>query len=166
MPLDDLDAEARALTPPFFSLGSGPDLGIAWYGVAKFVEAASTVGLAQDLEEWAHEQYFTTTPATSVFVHASTERVLERARRVASSVLKVGGRLITIGPEPLGLSNEHHVAIPSIAEVLQPLVGWIPMATLALAYARMDDRQPFGIDLADRMQTVDDDIYLTRPSRA
>ncbi len=166
LPVLDAGTEAGALTPPFFSLGSGPDLGIAWYGVAKFIEAASTVGVAQDLEEWAHEQYFTTKPGTSVFVHASTERVLERARRVATSVVKVGGRLITIGPEPLGLANEHHWAIAPIAEALRPLVAWVPMATAALTYARMGHHQPFGIDLAHRMQTVDEDIYLARPSRA
>ena len=166
VPSRNVDVEARALTPPFFSLGSGPDLGVAWYGVAKFIEAASTVGLAQDLEEWAHEQYFTTRLGTSVFIHASSDRVLERARRVAASVLKVGGRLITIGPEPLDLSNEHHWPIPPIAEALRPLVAWVPMATAALAYARLDDHQPFGIDLAHRMQTVDEDIYLARPTRA
>lgn len=160
------DAEARALTPPFFSLGSGPDLGIAWFGVAKFIEAASTVGVAQDLEEWAHEQYFTTKPDTSVFIHASSERVLDRARRVAASVLKVGGRVATVGPEPLGLTDERHWQIPPLAEVLRPLVTWVPMTMTALAYARIADRHPFGIDLANRMQTVDEDIYLARPSRA
>ncbi len=161
-----VDTEARALTPPFFSLGSGPDLGIAWYGVAKFIEAAATVGVAQDLEEWAHEQYFTTKPGTSVFVHASSERVFDRARRVAASVLKVGGRLTTIGPEPLGLPDEQYWPIPPVAEAVRPLVAWVPMAMTALAYARIADRHPFGIDLVNRMQTVDEDIYLARPSRA
>lgn len=160
------EAEARALTPPFFSLGSGPDLGTAWYGVAKFVEAAATVGVAQDLEEWAHEQYFTTKTGTSVFIHASSERVLDRARRVGASVLKVGGRLVTVGPESLGLTDERHWLIPPVAEALRPLVTWVPMAWTALAYARIADRQPFGIDVENRMQTVDEDIYLARPSRA
>lgn len=159
------DAEARALTPPFFSLGSGPDLGIAWFGVAKFIEAASTVGVAQDLEEWAHEQFFTTKPGTSVFIHASSERVVERARRVAASALNVGGRVVTIGSEPLGLTDEQHWPIPPLAEALRPLVAWVPMAMTALAYARIAGRHPFGIDVANRMQTVDEDIYLARPSR-
>jgi len=160
------EAEARVLNPPFFSLGSGPDLGIAWFGVAKFIEAASTVGVAQDLEEWAHEQYFTTKPGTSVFVHASSERVLVRARRVAASVLKVGGRLVTIGPEPLGLAEENHWPIPPLVEPVRPLAAWVPVTMTALAYARIAERYPFGIDLANRMQTVEEAIYLARPSRA
>jgi glucosamine--fructose-6-phosphate aminotransferase (isomerizing) len=163
---DRARSEASVLEPPFFSIGSGPDLGTAWFGVAKFIEAAATVGVAQDLEEWAHEQFFATKPGTTVFVHASSEAVRERARRVAGSVVKVGGRLVTIGDEPLGISGEHHWAIPRVSEALRPLVSWAPVAMTALAYARHAGRFPFGIDLPGRMRTVDDDIYLPQPSRA
>lgn len=163
---DLAQAEAAALQPPFFALGSGPDLGTAWFGVAKFIEAAATVGVAQDLEEWAHEQYFTTGPDSTVFVHASTAAVTERARRVASSVVKVAGRLVTITPEPLGLPGERNWSLPAIVDPLRPLVSWVPMAMTAHAYATAAGRSPFGIDLPDRMKTVDDDIYLEQPSRA
>lgn len=159
-------AEAAVLQPPFFALGSGPDLGTAWFGVAKFLEAAATVGVAQDLEEWAHEQYFTTVPDSTVFVHASNATVRERARRVASSVLKVGARLVTISPEPLGLLGERNWPLPTVLDPLRPLVSWVPMAMMALAYATAAGRSPFGIDLPNRMKTVDEDIYLEEPSRA
>lgn len=163
---DLASAEASALRPPFFSLGSGPDYGTAWFGVAKFIEAAATVGVAQDLEEWAHEQFFTTRPGTTVFVHATTARVHERARRVAGSVVKVDGRLVSVAPEPLGLDGEHHWPLPDLDEHLLPLVAWAPVAMTALAYARHAERFPFGIDQPNRMQTVDEDIYLARPRRA
>ncbi|MEO6577883.1 MAG: SIS domain-containing protein [Candidatus Limnocylindria bacterium] len=159
-------AEAATLEPPFFSIGSGPDYGTAWFGVAKFIEAAATVGVAQDLEEWAHEQYFTTRPGTTVFVHATTPAVVERARRVAGSVVKVGGRLVTIAPEPLGITEEQHWPLPDVADELVPLVAWAPVAMTALAYARHAERFPFGIDLPGRMRTVDEDIYLAQPKRA
>ena len=163
--LDRAEGEAVALRPPFFSIGSGPDLGAAWFGVAKFIEAAATVAVAQDLEEWAHEQFFTTGPDTTVFVHASSRAVLERARRVAGSVVKVGGRLVSLSPEPLGLADEHHWPIRVADERLAPLVAWAPVATTALAYARHARRHPFGIDLPGRMRTVDEDIYLAQPNR-
>lgn len=159
-------AEAAVLQPPFFALGSGPDLGAAWFGVAKFIEAAATVGVAQDLEEWAHEQYFTTGPHSTVFVHASTAAVRERARRVASSALKVGARLVTISAEPLGLPDEHNWPLPASLDALRPLISWVPMAMTAHAHATTAGRSPFGIDLPDRMKTVDEDIYLEEPSRA
>lgn len=158
--------EASALEPPFFSLGSGPDLGTASFGVAKFIEAAATVGVAQDLEEWAHEQYFTTRPGTTVFVHASTATLMERARRVAGSVAKVGGRLVSVGARPLGIVGEQHWPLAPVNERIAPLVAWAPVTMTALAYARHAGRHPFGIDLPGRMQTVDEDIYLPQPSRA
>jgi hypothetical protein len=40
------------------------------------------------------------------------------------------------------------------------------MALAARSYALYAGRFPFGIDLADRMRTVDDDIYLAEPARA
>ncbi len=159
-------AVASNLRPVFCSLGSGPDLGTAWYGVAKFIEAAATIGIAQDLEEWAHEQYFTTTPGTTIVVHATTEGAVARARRVSSSVLKVGASLVTIGPEPLGLTAEHHWPTADAPEPLRPLVAWIPMAVAARRYAIEAGRYPFGIDLPDRMKTVDEDIYLATAARA
>lgn len=157
---------AEQLGTPFSSLGSGPDLGTAWYGVAKFIEAAAAVGVGQDLEEWAHEQYFTTGPGSTVFVHATTEVAVARARRVAASVLKVGGRLVTVGPRPLGLADEHHWPTAEAPEPLGPLVAWLPMALAARAYALHHGRFPFGIDLPNRMRTVDEDIYLAEPARA
>lgn len=154
------------LQPMFCSLGSGQDLGTAWYGVAKFVEAAAAFGIAQDLEEWAHEQYFTTVPGTTVFVHATTADASARARRVSSSVLKVGASLVTIGVEPQGLVAEHHWPIADAPEPLRPLVAWVPMAVTARTYAIHGGRFPFGIDLPDRMRTVDEDIYLAQAKRA
>lgn len=154
------------LRPMFCSLGSGPDLGTAWYGVAKFVEAAATFGIAQDLEEWAHEQYFTSVPGTTVFVHATTSGAVARARRVSSSVLKIGASLVTVGTEPLGLTAEHHWPTADAPEALRPLVAWVPMAVAARAYAIHAGRFPFGIDLPDRMRTVDEDIYLAHAARA
>jgi glucosamine--fructose-6-phosphate aminotransferase (isomerizing) len=160
------EAEAHALEPPFFSIGSGPDLGSAWFGVAKFIEAAATVGVAQDLEEWAHEQFFTTVRGTTVFLHATSAAVHERARRVAGSVVKVGGRLLSVATKPLGIEGEHHWPLVVVDERLAPLVAWAPGAMTALAYARHAGRHPFGIDLPGRMRTVDEDIYLAQPNRA
>jgi glucosamine 6-phosphate synthetase-like amidotransferase/phosphosugar isomerase protein len=158
-------AEASVLEPPFFSIGSGPDLGSSWFGVAKFIEAAATVGVAQDLEEWAHEQFFTTVPGTTVFVHATSAAVHQRARRVAGSVVKVGGRLVSVASDPLGIAGEHHWPLAAVDERLAPLVAWVPGAMTALAYARHAGRHPFGIDLPGRMRTVDEDIYLAQPNR-
>jgi glutamine---fructose-6-phosphate transaminase (isomerizing) len=149
----------RQFAPPFFALGTGPDLGAASYGVAKFLEAAATVGVAQDLEEWAHEQYFATREGSTVFVISTTSATNSRALRVAHSVSVVGGT-----PVMIGLRSDSRSAVnlqlPSTPEILAPLVSWVPLAALALRYAQVAGRFPFGIDRPERMATVDNDIYV------
>jgi len=149
----------RSLTSPFFALGSGPDLGAASFGVAKFLEAAATVGVAQDLEEWAHEQYFATGEGTTAFIYSTTPATDERALRVARSVAAVGGLPVTVGFES-DAPGSINLPLPKTATLLGPLVAWVPLAVMALAYARTHERWPFGIDRPNRMSTVDSDIYV------
>jgi glutamine---fructose-6-phosphate transaminase (isomerizing) len=149
----------RSLTPPFFALGSGPDLGAVSFGVAKFLEAAATVGVAQDLEEWAHEQYFATGEGTTTFICSTTPATDERARRVARSVAAVGGLPVTIGVEN-DASGPVNIPLPKTSPMLAPLVAWVPLAVMALEYARHHESSPFGIDRPNRMSTVDSDIYV------
>jgi glucosamine 6-phosphate synthetase-like amidotransferase/phosphosugar isomerase protein len=150
----------RPLRPPFFALGSGPDLGAASFGVAKFLEAAATVGVAQDLEEWAHEQYFATGEGTTVFICSTSPATDERALRVARSVARVGGLPVTIGIEN-DAPRAVNIRLPKTSTMLAPLVAWVPLTVMALAYAREHERSPFGIDRPNRMSTVDSDIYVT-----
>ncbi len=153
------DSLVRSLTPPFFAIGSGPDLGAASFGIAKFLEAAAAVGVAQDLEEWAHEQYFATGEGTTAFIVSTTPPTHERAIRVARSVAAVGGLPVTIGVD----SDARHavnIRLPETPSLLTPLVAWVPLAVLALDYARAHKRWPFGIDRPNRMSTVDNDIYV------
>jgi glucosamine--fructose-6-phosphate aminotransferase (isomerizing) len=156
---------AQGLAPPFFVLGSGPDLGAASFGVAKFVEAAATVSVAQDLEEWAHEQYFATREGSTVVLVSSTPATAERAGRIARSAAALGAVPVTIG-HATAAPGEIHWPLPAVAEGLSPLLAWVPLAMLALRYARERGRAPFGIDRPGRMRTVDADIYVARPRRA
>lgn len=157
---------ASRLSPPFFAIGSGPDFGSACFGVAKFVEAAATLGVAQDLEEWAHELYFITGPGRTVFLFAMAPEATDRARRVAISARKVGADVIVVGPNAAALDGEPVAwPMPPVVPMLTPLVSWAPLAMTALAYARFANRSPFGIDQPERMRTVDSDIYLSKPRR-
>lgn len=150
---------ARSLTPPFFALGSGPDLGAASFGVAKFLEAAAKVGVAQDLEEWAHEQYFATGEGTTAFIWSTSPATDQRALRVARSVAAVGGLPVTIGVE-VDAPRAVNIRLPKTPTMLAPLVAWVPLAVVALTYARTHESWPFGIDRPNRMSTVDSDIYV------
>lgn len=157
---------APELRVPFFALASGPDFGSACFGVAKFIEAASTLGVAQDLEEWAHEQYFVTGPGRTVFVFAADPRAVDRAQRVARSARTVGADVIVIGQSMDSPNGDRLMGpLPNVPSLTMPLISWAPLACAALSYARASGRSPFGLDQPGRMQTADDDIYLPNPRR-
>lgn len=160
-----VDEVVEGLAEPFFAVGTGADLGTASFGVAKFLEAAATVGVAQDLEEWAHEQYFATGPGTTVFVHATRPEVADRARTVAEMAARVGGRAVTVSSRSAGDGAGLGWWLGDLADVAAPLAAWVPMALTAIGYATARGRWPFGLDRADRMRTVDSNIYVAQPRR-
>ena len=61
-------AAARSLLPaPWIAfLGAGPNEATARFGAAKLIEGAQLLGVATNLEEWAHEQYFVTSAGDPV----------------------------------------------------------------------------------------------------
>lgn len=156
---------ASKIQEPFFSLGSGPDLGTASFGVAKFLEAAATVGVPQDLEEWAHEQFFATRAGRTVIVHATHPDLADRADSVCAMVRRVDAEPVVISNMAVGglggTTDGWH--LPDLPSEVAPLATWAPLATTALHYARDNSRWPFGLDHDDRMETVDSTIYISAP---
>jgi glutamine---fructose-6-phosphate transaminase (isomerizing) len=156
---------ASTIQEPFFSVGSGPDFGTANFGVAKFLEAAATVGVPQDLEEWAHEQFFATRAGRTVIVHATRPDVADRADSVCAMVRRVDAEPVVISNMTVGglgdTTDGWH--LPGLPSEVAPLATWAPLATTALRYARDNSRWPFGLDHDDRMETVDSTIYVAAP---
>lgn len=149
---------------PIFTVGSGPDWGTANFMVAKLLEAAGAVGVPQDLEEWAHEQYFATSEGRTVVVFGNDDAAKKGAQQVAQMVAAVGGRTVGIGRN-LGPAIHHAFDLPDAPPGLSPLLAWVPAAVFALEFAERHKRFPFGIDQPGRMQIVDTNIYLPSPRR-
>lgn len=156
---------ASLIREPFFSVGSGPDFGTANFGVAKFLEAAATVGVPQDLEEWAHEQFFATRAGRTVIVHATRPDVADRASSVCAMVRRVGGEPVVVSNMSIGVvdGTTEGWQLPDLPSEVAPLATWAALATTALRYARDNSCWPFGLDHDDRMQTVDSTIYVATP---
>lgn len=161
--LEAMPAAVAGVQEPVFTVGSGPDWGTANYAVAKLLEAAGAVGVPQDLEEWAHEQYFVTDHTRTVVVFGHDEAAGAGARRVAQMTSAVGGNVVGFGS---AFGDDAHTELPAVPPFLSPLVTWVPAAVFARQFALHNDRYPFGIDRPGRMQTVDEQIYVPRPSRA
>ena len=153
---------ADRLDLPFYILGSGPDAGSANFGVAKFIEAASVVGVAQDVEEWAHEQYFTTTADSTVIIVCTLAPGRGRAARVARSATRLGAGVVSVG-FPLGSAGEVNLPGPTGPGVIPELWSWAPLARCALTYARATRRLPFGIEHPLRLDDATHDIYAGPP---
>ena len=148
------------LTEPFFAVGTGADAGTAHFAVAKFLEAAGVVGVPQDLEEWAHEQYFATDERRTLFLCVNDERAIARGLEVAAMAGSVGGRVAGVGLAALGTQCGVALPIPAVGAAMAPLLAWLPFAEAALEYARRFSRFPFGTDSSGRMDIADRSIYV------
>ena len=149
---------------PVFIVGSGPDFGTANFASAKLLEAAGAVGVPQDLEEWAHEQYFTTRNGRTVLIFGNDPSAEAGARQVAQMATAVGGQTIGVGRN-VNWAVSHGFHLPDTPLGLSPLLSWVPAAVFALEFAQRHQGCPFGIDQPGRMNTVDANIYVSSPSR-
>lgn len=117
-------------------LGSGPSYAAATFGAAKLLEAVGTHCWAQDLEEWAHLQYFVAEPdITGTLLISPTGAQSESRAIEISRLLNTLGRPSTaiIGPD----SSAADFGIPcivipeSIEEPFSPLLYTIPLTLFA-----------------------------------
>jgi glucosamine--fructose-6-phosphate aminotransferase (isomerizing) len=131
-------------------IGGGPNYGTALFGMAKFIEAAAFNAVGQELEEWAHEQYFCTGPGTHTVVIASPGASLDRAREQLRAVRDVGGRAVAI----CDASDTETVALADTVlpvtfvpdELVSPIVNAVPLELSALAFAQRLGRTMLGFN--------------------
>jgi sugar/nucleoside kinase (ribokinase family) len=96
-------------------LGAGPNEASARFGAAKLFEGPQIMGVSTNVEEWAHEEYFVTTPGTPVVIVAPSGAAYSRAEEILSEVNFIGARPIVISDQ-----------VPSHPAHLLPLAGELP----------------------------------------
>ncbi len=130
--LTQCDAPARALAeqtrhaPVMVFCGSGPNYATALFGAAKVLEACGDHTVGQDVEEWAHLQYFAHTDATPTFLISAYERDASRAQEVKIAMQTIGCRVIEVSPQP-----DAALRTAPYPEVFAPLVMGIPLMLFA-----------------------------------
>jgi glucosamine--fructose-6-phosphate aminotransferase (isomerizing) len=98
------DAAARALAEQtldareFVFCGSGPNYATAQYCAAKILEATGDPAIGQDVEEWAHLQYFAKAVDTPTFLISAGERDASRAAEVKTAMQTIGRTVISVSP--------------------------------------------------------------------
>lgn len=133
----------------FVFAGSGPNYGIALFSAAKVLEASGDSAIGQDIEEWAHLQYFAREPATPTFIISPGGREISRAVEVATAARAIGRRLAVITPRQsaeLSSLAEYTFPLPDgISELFSPLVTAVP-GELVAAYRADVLAEPFFRD--------------------
>jgi len=124
-------------------IGAGPNRGTADYAAAKFHEQLPWNGIAQDLEEWAHLQYFLTLARKGrsvVVVLAPPGNALDRAEELVEGIAGAGGRAVVVGHPAHGRFPKAHARLDlpvDTPELLTPLTYHVPTQLLVLHLARL-----------------------------
>jgi glucosamine 6-phosphate synthetase-like amidotransferase/phosphosugar isomerase protein len=138
-------------------IGGGPNYATALLGTAKFIEAAAYPAVGQELEEWAHEQYFCTRAGTATLVVAPPGRGVDRAREQLQAVRDMEGQAFALcEPEDRATAALADVVLPVHApedELLSPIVTAIPLELVALRFAQRLGRTMMGFD-DDRRRAI------------
>jgi glucosamine--fructose-6-phosphate aminotransferase (isomerizing) len=124
-------------------IGAGPSRGTAQYAAAKFHEQLPWNGIAQDLEEWAHLQYFLTLAwkaRSLVVVLAPPGNALDRAEELVEGIAGAGGRAVVVAHRAHGRFPKAHARLDlpgETPELLTPLTYHVPAQLLVLHLARL-----------------------------
>ena len=153
-------AGAMAGHPFIQFVGTGPNEATARFGAAKLFEGPQLLGVATDLEEWAHEQYFVTGRGSPVVVVAPAGASFDRALEICDELRFVGADVTLItdvddvpdGVRLLGLaagSLEEH----------SPILGALPLSLVAFHLAESSGKRSYNFPSAEAEREHYDTIH-------
>lgn len=137
---------AAASTSTF--IGAGPSRATAAFGAAKLFEGPQRYGAVQDLEEWAHEQYFISGPSTPIVVIAPTGASRDRAAELLAEMAFIGAPAIVVSDvinDAVGRSAAIRIPIAhGLDESMSPLLTSLPIAQTAYFVAELLGARSYG----------------------
>ncbi len=152
---DPIQSAANEFTrhPWITFLGAGPNLATAEFGAAKLFEGPQKLGVATNIEEWAHEHYFVSETGTPVVLIAPSGASFDRANEILSE-------LHFLGAYSLWISDRSPSARPSIAvplapgfpEELTPLLAALPLSLLGFHLSQASGQERFAFPSPEAAQ--------------
>ncbi len=83
----------------FVFLGEGPNYATALFSAAKITEACGLIAVPQNVEEWAHLQYFETAfPDAPTFLITNPHRGYPRFLELLEPMRRIGRRTVAVAP--------------------------------------------------------------------
>jgi glucosamine--fructose-6-phosphate aminotransferase (isomerizing) len=108
-------------------MGSGPSYATALFSAAKLVESCGANAWAQDIEEWAHIQFFNRQEHTPTCVIVPPGRSVDRALELLPYVKG-------IGRPTLAVASSAQPLLPTQTDVVLPVPQPVPEVFSALVY--------------------------------
>lgn len=140
-------------------LGAGPNEASARFGAAKVVEGAQLLSKATNIEEWAHEEYFTTRPGDPVIVIAPNGAANDRANEILSELSYTGATIIVIGAGPVPYDCVHLPLPPAVPEELTPVLAALPLSLLGFHLAELSGKRSYNFPSAEAEKEHYDTIH-------
>lgn len=125
-------------------VGAGPHESAARFGAAKLFEGPQMLGVATNLEEWAHEEYFVTGRGSPVVLVAPTGASSDRAREICDELRFIGAEttMVTDADPPAGVRL---LPIASgVSEEHTPLLTPLPLALVAFHLAAAGGKRSYN----------------------
>jgi glucosamine 6-phosphate synthetase-like amidotransferase/phosphosugar isomerase protein len=124
-------------------LAAGPHLATAEYGVAKLVELTRVPGWSDDIEEFAHRQFWSTDARELIVYLVPSAALAARAAVAATALAEMGFETWAIesGGYPM-LTATRRLELPAVPEWLAGLVLPLPLQLLAYRLARATGLDP------------------------
>ncbi len=124
-------------------VGAGPSYATAFFSAAKLVESCGANAWAQDLEEWAHIQFFNRQERTPTCFIIPPGPSVERAQELLPYAKEIGRYTLLVTHQPEAFDASHAdliLAVPqAVPEVFSPLVDCIAGELLAYYLAEVWD---------------------------
>jgi len=125
-------------------LGAGPNLATAHFGAAKLFEGPRKLGIATNIEEWAHEEYFVSGPGTPVFLVAPTGASFNRACEILSELNFIGANSVFISDTRPPVTPGAFIPLATgLPEEFSPLLAALPLSLFAFYLSRASGHARF-----------------------
>jgi glucosamine--fructose-6-phosphate aminotransferase (isomerizing) len=131
-------------------VGGGPSYANALFAAAKLVEACGVNAVGQELEEWAHIQFFLRGPHLPLLLIAPPGRCHDRACELVAVMRQLGGAVAVVGAADDAVlraqATEYFALAGDVEEALSPLLTSTPAELIACHLARLQNERFFRAD--------------------